>query len=90
MSALNSDGGGNLPRTPPPISDHVELLKMSTCFGPTRRVVFDHLGRRYGRHFANHREFVEFAQAAGPDLDFTTPPTRPTGFAPSPTARPGD
>ena len=61
---------------------------MPTCFGPTRRVVLDHLGRRYGRHFANHWEFVEFAQAAGLDLDFTTPPTRPTGFAPPPPPAP--
>ena len=67
-----------------PTSDLVELLKMPTCFGPTRRVVLDHLGRRYGRHFANHWEFVEYARSAGLDLDFTTPPTRPTGFAPPP------
>ena len=54
---------------------------MPTCFGPTHRVVLDHLGRRHGRHFANPRDFVEFARAVGPDLDFTTPPTRPAAGA---------
>jgi tRNA A-37 threonylcarbamoyl transferase component Bud32 len=58
--------------------DLVELLKMPTCFGKARRVVLQHLGNRYGRRFANHWEFVRYAQEHGLDLDFTTPPRRPS------------
>jgi hypothetical protein len=57
--------------------DLVELLKMPTCLGETRKVVLKHLGNRYGRPFANHWEFVRFAQEHHLDLDFTTPPKRP-------------
>jgi tRNA A-37 threonylcarbamoyl transferase component Bud32 len=57
--------------------DLVELLKMPTCFGKARKVVLQHLGNRYGRTFANHWEFVRFAQEQRLDLDFTTPPKRP-------------
>jgi predicted Ser/Thr protein kinase len=59
----------------------VELLKYPTCFGPARQVVLKHLGNRYGRRFANHWEFVRFAQEQGLGLDFTTPPKRPETHA---------
>jgi hypothetical protein len=57
--------------------DLVELLKMPTCFGETRKVVLKHLGNRYGRTFATHWELVRFAREHHLDLDFTTPPKRP-------------
>jgi len=56
----------------------VDLLKMPTCFGAARRVVLDHLGNRYGRRFVNHWAFVRFATDQKLNLDFTTPPRRPT------------
>lgn len=55
----------------------VELLKMPTCFGATRRVVLDQLENIHGRRFANHWEFVRFAREKGLALDFTSPPRRP-------------
>ena len=55
----------------------VELLKMPTCYGSARRVVLDHLGNRYGRHFVNHWAFVRYAREHNLGLDFTTPPKRP-------------
>ena len=55
----------------------VELLKMPTCFGFTRRVVLDQLGNIHGRRFFNHWEFVRFAKEKGLKLDFTSPPRRP-------------
>ena len=55
----------------------VDLLKMPTCFGMLRQVVLEDLGNRYGRTFANHGEFIRYAQEHGLDLDFTTPPKRP-------------
>jgi hypothetical protein len=55
----------------------VELLKMPTCFGETRRVVLNHLGSIHGRRFTNHWQFVRFAKERKLDLDFTTPPKRP-------------
>jgi hypothetical protein len=57
--------------------DLVELLKMPTCYDEARNVVLKHLGNRYGRTFANHWEFVHFAEERHLDLDFTTPPKRP-------------
>jgi hypothetical protein len=57
--------------------DLVELLKMPTCFGEARKVVLKHLGNRYGRSFANHWEFVRFAQEQHLDLDLLSPPKRP-------------
>jgi hypothetical protein len=57
--------------------DLVELLKMPTCYGEARKVVLRHLGNRYGRTFANHWEFVRYAQEHHLGLDFTTPPKRP-------------
>jgi hypothetical protein len=56
----------------------VELLKMPTCWGETRKVVLKHLGNRYGRAFANHWEFVRYAEENQLGLDFTTPPKRPS------------
>jgi hypothetical protein len=55
----------------------VELLKMPTCFGKARQVVLKHLGKRYGRRFANHWVFVRYAKEQQLDLDFITPPKRP-------------
>jgi hypothetical protein len=55
----------------------VDLLKMPTCFGAARRVVFDHLGNRYNRSFVNHWAFVRYATDQNLNLDFTTPPRRP-------------
>jgi hypothetical protein len=54
----------------------VELLKMPTCLGKARRIVLDHLGNRYHRHFVNHWAFVRFATEQKIGLDFTTPPKR--------------
>jgi hypothetical protein len=50
---------------------------MPTCFGKARRIVLDHLGNRYSRHFVNHWAFVRLAREQGLGLDFTTPPKRP-------------
>ena len=55
----------------------VELLKHPLCVDQARRVVLDLLGTRYGRIFADHWEFVRFAQQQNLGLDFTTPPRRP-------------
>ena len=55
----------------------VELLKLPTYVGEARRVILDHLGRRYRRTFAGPREFVGFAHEQHLELDFTTPPQRP-------------
>ncbi|WP_435011199.1 protein kinase domain-containing protein [Tundrisphaera lichenicola] len=57
--------------------DLVELLKFPTCYGEARRIVLDQLGNIHGRRFANHWEFVRFAQEKGLKLDFTSPPRRP-------------
>jgi serine/threonine protein kinase len=54
----------------------VELLKMPTCYGEARKVILKHLGHRYGRRFADHWEFVEYARSHDLKLDFTTPPVR--------------
>jgi len=56
----------------------VDLLKMPTCFGGARRVVLDHIGNRYCRRFINHWAFVRFATDRKLNLDFTTPPRRPS------------
>jgi hypothetical protein len=50
---------------------------MPACIGEARRVVLDHLGNRYKRHFADVWEFVRFAREKNLDLDFTSPPKRP-------------
>jgi hypothetical protein len=42
-----------------------------------RRVVLEQLENRYRRPFADHWEFVRFAQQQNLGLDFTTPPRRP-------------
>jgi hypothetical protein len=55
----------------------VDLLKMPTVVGDTRRMLLDQLEGIHGRRFANHWEFVRFAQEAGLKLDFTSPPRRP-------------
>jgi hypothetical protein len=58
--------------------DLVELLKMPTCFGVARKVVLKHLGNSYRSTFANHCEFFRFAHEQHLDLDFTSPPKRPS------------
>jgi serine/threonine protein kinase len=55
----------------------VDLLKSPFCVGRARRVVLDQLENRYRRKFADHWEFVRFAQQQNLGLDFTTPPRRP-------------
>jgi hypothetical protein len=55
----------------------VEFLKMPTCVDEGRRFVLDYLGVRYQRYFADHWEFVRFANQQGLALDFTRPPERP-------------
>jgi hypothetical protein len=60
----------------------VELLKHPLCVDRARRVVLEQLERRYRRTFADHWEFVRFAQQQGLGLDFTTPPRRPEVLLP--------
>jgi serine/threonine protein kinase len=60
----------------------VDLLKYPFCVGEARRVVLEQLERRYRRTFADHWEFVRFAQQQGLGLDFTTPPRRPEALLP--------
>jgi hypothetical protein len=55
----------------------IELLKQPTCVGPSRRVILDQLENRYRRKFADHWEFVHFAQQQKLGFDFTGPPKRP-------------
>jgi len=43
--------------------------------------VLYHLGNIHGRSFANHWEFVRFAQEQNLSLDFTTAPRRPSPAA---------
>jgi hypothetical protein len=57
--------------------DLVGLPKMPTCGGRHREVTLGHLGNCYHCTFANHSEFVRYAQEHHLDLDFTTPPKRP-------------
>jgi hypothetical protein len=59
--------------------DLVDLLKMPTCVGKRRQAILKQLGRRYGRDFDNHWEFVRFAHEQHLDLEFTKPPQRPGG-----------
>jgi hypothetical protein len=46
--------------------------------GAARRVILDHLERRYDRRFNTVWAFVQFAAKENLGLDFTTPPVRPT------------
>src|SRR5262249_39308218 len=55
----------------------VELLKPPTCFGQARRVILDQLENRYRQKFADHWDFVRFAEKQKLGLDFTSPPQRP-------------
>jgi hypothetical protein len=54
----------------------VELLKQPLCIGQARRVILDQLENRYGRQFADHWEFVRYAQEQNLGLDFSSPPKR--------------
>jgi hypothetical protein len=49
---------------------------LGSRFGEARKVVLKHLGNHFGRVFANHWEFVRFAQEQQLDLDLTSPPKR--------------
>jgi serine/threonine protein kinase len=66
---------------PPPcrlsIQQLVDLLKHPLCVDEARRIVLEQLENRYRRHFANHWEFVRFAEQHNLGLDFTTPPQNP-------------
>jgi serine/threonine protein kinase len=55
----------------------IELLKQPTCVGSGRRVILDQLENRYRRNFADHWEFMHFAQDQKLGFDFTSPPKRP-------------
>jgi hypothetical protein len=57
----------------------VDLLKHPTCVGPGRRPILDQLEARYRQRFADHWEFVRFAEEQGLGLDLTSPPQRPAG-----------
>ena len=57
----------------------VELLKQPTCTGAARRVILNQLENRYHRSFADHWEFVRFAQEQHLGLDFTSPPNHLAG-----------
>jgi hypothetical protein len=57
----------------------VDLLKHPTCVGPVRRPILDQLEARYRQRFADHWEFVRFAEEQGLGLDLTSPPQRPAG-----------
>jgi hypothetical protein len=54
----------------------VELLKQPFYVGKARRIILDQLGNRFGRKFADHWEFVRFAQGQNLGLDLTSPPRR--------------
>ncbi len=54
----------------------VDILKIPLCVGAARRVVLDQLEQRYQRKFANHWEFVRFAQDQKLSLDLASPPRR--------------
>jgi hypothetical protein len=54
----------------------VDLLKMPTCIGPVREIVLEQLGQRYKRTFADHWEFVNYAEKHLPGIDLKSPPHR--------------
>ena len=64
--------------SPSPLSDQdlVDLLKGPLCTGKGRRLILDKLEDRHGRRFADHWEFVRFADESGLHLDFLGPPKR--------------
>jgi hypothetical protein len=57
----------------------VDLLKRPTWVGTGRRLILDQLEARYRQRFADHWEFVRFAEEQGLGLDLTSPPQRPAG-----------
>jgi hypothetical protein len=61
--------------------EFVELLKHPLCVGPARRAVVDQLAVHHGRTFADHWEFIGFAEEKKLGLDFNTPPKRPESLA---------
>ncbi len=56
----------------------VDLLKQPLCLGPARRLVLDHLEIRYHRPFADHWDFVRFAEEKNLGLDFKSAAPRLT------------
>ncbi len=48
----------------------VDLLKQPLCLGAARRLLLDHLEIRYHRPFADHWDFVRFAEENNLGLDF--------------------
>jgi methylphosphotriester-DNA--protein-cysteine methyltransferase len=65
------------PRWGLPTRQLVELLKMPTCIGETRRLILDHLSNRYHHTFGDVWAFIRFAHKQSLDLDLTSPPQRP-------------
>jgi tRNA A-37 threonylcarbamoyl transferase component Bud32 len=55
----------------------VDLLKQPICVGQARRMILDQLENRYRRKFADHWDFVRFAEKQKLKLDLTSPPKRP-------------
>ena len=63
------------PVPPPlPVGILVELLKEPLCYGTARQVILDELARLYQRSFADHWDFVRFAEEQRLGLDRTSPP----------------
>ena len=67
---------GEVPAPPLPPQLLVDLLKHPCCVGASRRAVLDQLERHYGKHFADHWDFVRYATEERLDLDLTAPPVR--------------
>jgi hypothetical protein len=63
---------------PPPLPAQtlVDILKEPFCVGEARRLVLDQLSRHYDRPFADHWEFVRFAEERQLGLDLLGPPPR--------------
>jgi len=74
------------PRPLPPQA-LVDLLKHPFCVDQARRAVLDALGTTYDRKFADHWEFVRYAQDGGLPLDLLKAPELPQPAAPG-NARP--
>ena len=54
-----------------------ELLKQPLCVDPAHLAILDQLGHRYQRRFADHWDFVRFAEEQKLGLDFSRRPQRP-------------
>jgi hypothetical protein len=54
----------------------VDLLKQPLMVGVSRRLILDQLEKRHGRRFADHWEFIRFAEENSLGLDCTSLPRR--------------